>query len=551
MPRSVIGLDIGTFAVRAAEVSGGHSKPTLVRFGQVALPPGAVSGGEVVDPQMVGQALRRLWDEVGFSSRNVVIGLANQRVVVRQAELPEMNEEELRTALRFEADELIPMPIDDAILDFQVLDHFTNQDGDERQKILLVAAHRDTVRAHLAALEVANLHATAIDIVPFALVRALTAGRGETAGCEALVAIGSGVTNIVVHEGGAPRFVRLLMAGGDDLTEAVAHNMDVSSEVAEDLKRRVNAGAVAGDTVAVKADKVVVDRLNPLLSEIRGSIDYYSGLPDAVRIERVVVTGGGSEMTGLVERLEHLVRIDVERGDPAELVRVGNLPLTPEQLRQARPYLAVPLGLALLDPPGTSSRRISLLPEDIAEGREQRRQLVWVGVGLGAFAIILGSLWLGRGATLHAQAQRAEQAEAASQVLQQELATLAPVAAEEAELKQRQQTVDQVLDGDVAWTRLIQQVAAVVPEDVYLTGFNAQRGTAANPGTVTFMGTGRDQTSSARWLQRLGALDIFTNPWLNSSTKGAGPTPVQFQSVATLTDAADSHRAQRYTEGAS
>src|SRR4051794_18984618 len=126
----VIGLDIGTFAVRAVEVAPGGNRPTLTRFGQVTLPPGAVVGGEVVDAVAVGAALTRLWAEVGFKSRNVVIGVTGQRVIVRQAELPAMDEDDLRVGLRYHAQDLLPIPVDGAHLDVCILDHVTPEEGE-------------------------------------------------------------------------------------------------------------------------------------------------------------------------------------------------------------------------------------------------------------------------------------------------------------------------------------------------------------------------------------------------------------------------------------
>src|SRR5687767_11170470 len=122
MARSVIGLDVGTAAVRAAEVHFGRGTPSLVRFGQVALPPGAVVAGEVVDAAAVSAALRRLWREAGFSGKRVVTGVAGQRVVARTTDLPVMSDDDLRSSLPFQVQELIPIPIEDAVIDHQVLE---------------------------------------------------------------------------------------------------------------------------------------------------------------------------------------------------------------------------------------------------------------------------------------------------------------------------------------------------------------------------------------------------------------------------------------------
>src|SRR4051812_93655 len=116
-----IGLDIGSFAVRAAELSMDGPSPTLEHFGQVTLPSGAVVDGEVVDVDAVATAVKRLWAEAGFSSRRVVVGVSSQRVIVRQAEIVEMSERELRSSLQFQAADLIPIPVEEAILDFSLI----------------------------------------------------------------------------------------------------------------------------------------------------------------------------------------------------------------------------------------------------------------------------------------------------------------------------------------------------------------------------------------------------------------------------------------------
>ena len=113
--RRAIGLDIGTNAVRAAEVSFGRGGPVLRRFGQVALPYGTVVAGEVVDVPAVSAALRRLWKEVGYSSRKVVVGVANSRVVARVSELPDMPDADIRSSLQYQVQDLIPIPLEEAV----------------------------------------------------------------------------------------------------------------------------------------------------------------------------------------------------------------------------------------------------------------------------------------------------------------------------------------------------------------------------------------------------------------------------------------------------
>jgi type IV pilus assembly protein PilM len=537
-----VGLDIGTFAVRAAELSIGGDRPTLLRFGQVTLPPGAMQDGEIVDTDAVGAAIRRLWSEAGFRAKRVAIGVANQRVIVRQADLPAMTDEDMRSALQFEAQELIPIPLEEAILDFQVLEEMAGPEGEPMLRLLLAAAQRDMVRTHLAALERGGLGVTTVDLVPFALIRALTVGRAENTTpnhAEAIVDIGAGVTNVVVHEDGIPRFVRILLVGGDDVTEAIANELNVDIDLAEDLKRRADEGSA--DDLVARAGAIVVRRLGPLVEEIRGSLDFYLAQGDAVPVARVLVTGGGVRTPGLMERLRQSLSSDVELANPLQDLHLGKVGLTDEQLREAESLLAVPVGLALgIGPVEKGARRITLLPAEEMVVREQRRQVVLTGTAVAGLFVVLMLLWAARGVQVSRERDEAEEREAQVQQLQQQVNQFQDLTALQTDLQRRQEVARGVLTGDVEWTRLLQEVATAMPNDVWLTTFTGQR----EGGTVNFGAQGFDQTSTARWLLRIAELPAFSGLWVPSSTKEPGPRGlVTFTSTANLTDAARSTRA--------
>lgn len=543
MAARVVGLDIGSYAVRAAEVSLG-GQPTLERFAQVTLPPDAVRGGEVNDVGAVSAAVRRLWNDGGFKTKRVILGVANQRVIVRQAELPSMSESDLQSALRFEAQELIPIPIDDAILDFQILGDTVGADGEPRMRVLLAAAQRDMVRTHLAAVEGAGLSAAAVDVVPFALVRALTLGASFFEGdgsAEAIVNIGGGVTNVVVHEQGVPRFVRVLMVGGDDITQAIARDLNVDLDMAEDLKRRAAVGV--GDDAVARASQIVSSRLGNLVEEIRGSIDYYTAQSQSAPISRVIVTGGASRTAGLMERLQSQLGARVEPGRPLAAMRVGPVGISESQMADLEPLLAVPVGLALAGEVQKGVRRISLLPREIAVTRIQRRQTVGVGVGVGAFAALLLALWAARAAQVADEREKAEDAEGDVSALQAQRAQLSDATALATEVSQREAQFRSVLSEDIAWPKVFNEIATVIPNDVWLTSFT---GTKGAPGTVNIVGQGFDQTSTARWLQRAAGIKAFAAVWVPNSTKsGTGSaTIVNFTSQANLTAEARSTRLQ-------
>ena len=555
MATRVVGLDIGTFAVRAAEMTVGTEPPILNAFGQVTLPPGAVRNGEIVDTEAVGAAVRRLWAEARLSARTVVVGVANQRVIVRQAELPAMTEEDMRSALQFEAQELIPIPVEDAILDFQILEQVAGPEGEARARILLAAAQRDMIRTHIAAVERGGLTPTTVDLVPFALIRSLYRPSAEffaeTGGAEAIVSVGAGVTNVVVHEDGVPRFVRILLVGGEDITEAIAQELEVDIDLAEDLKRR--ADERSSDTLVADAGRIVTGQVTPIVDEIRGSLDFYLAQADSLPVARILVTGGASRTRGLFERLQQTLGNTVEAGHPLASLRIGRTGLTETQLADAEPILAVPIGLALGGAPTErGTRRITLVPTEVVEVREQRRQLVLAATAVAGLLALLIVVWLWRGLQVNRERDRAEEAERRAQALQQEVNQLQDVTALQADLDRRQAIVRGVLTGDVAWTRLLQQVAVAIPNDVWLTSFTGARGTGAAPSTVTFNAMGFDQSSTARWLLRIGDVSSLTGLWVPSSTKQPGPRGLTtFTSTANLTPAANSDRAQEVVTGQS
>jgi len=266
-----VGLDIGTSAVRAAELSVGRGSITLQKFGQVALPPGAVSDGEVLDHRLVAEALRQLWSQVKFSTKNVALGVANQKVVVRQVDLPGMDEAELRRALSLQVQDFIPIPVDQAILDFHTIEHFVNDNGGPMLRVLLVAAARETVSSALDAVQAAGLKPVSVDLTSFAVIRALAQVDqvGMETKAQALVDIGARVTNIAVHQGGVPKFVRMLLMGGHDITDAVAERMGIPVDQAEAVKHSSGIPGSPAERDATPASRVIEQSSTAFVEEIR------------------------------------------------------------------------------------------------------------------------------------------------------------------------------------------------------------------------------------------------------------------------------------------
>ena len=346
MPKTRIGLDVGSTAVRAAELAEG-SPPTVVRAAQVPLPAGAVENGEVREVEAVSEGLRELWTRGGFKSRKVWMGVGNQRVVVREIALPAMPEKELRQSLGFQVQEFIPMPVDEAVLDYHLIEEL-EVDGRQMLRLLLVAAQKAMVDTLVTSATNAKLEPMGLDLVPFAMVRAVGAtGAGmelERTGDEAVVDVGAHVTNIVVHAAGETRFVRILPSGGRDITVAIARGLTVEDEVAERLKR----GEMVEESQATpeQALEVAMQRATQFVDEIRSSLEFYTAQTQGARIERLLISGGGSKLAGFIDIVRQRIPVAVEPG--RVFSKVGSqLSLSEDAQAEAEPVLATAVGLAI------------------------------------------------------------------------------------------------------------------------------------------------------------------------------------------------------------
>jgi type IV pilus assembly protein PilM len=603
MARRLIGLDIGTNAVTVAEVRPGDP-PRLEMFGQVALARETMREGEVADDAAVTEAVGRLRAEVGLKKASVRLGLASPRVVVRQIEMPLMSRDELGSALQFQAAELIPIPLDDAVLDFAILGPASPGDGGEpRMHVLLAAVQEATVARLVTAVEAGGLQVAAVDLVPLALIRPLAravpdlalvgaGGAGDTGtaladgivGAEGIVSFGGGVTAIAVHEGGVPRFVRVLGTGGRELTDAIASELDLPPETAEALKRQL--GGDSHDELVTRARTSIERPLSVLLDEVRSSIDYYRNQAGSSPLLRIVVTGGGAQLPGLSERLSALVGVPVEQARPRELIALGDIGFSDDELPRLDPYLPAAVGLAL-GGAGVGTV-INLQPRARQSASAVRRAKIAPGAvaAVAAFAVALGGLtYMSQQSVSNAKSKRtAVQNEAAA--LRSKLAQLAPVIERQNQINMLQGNIKTLLATDVAWQKMINRITAELPPGISLTSFSAAATppvaiapaprpaatdeptggstetttptptTVAPPptitGTITFQGKAPDYPTLARWIDAMGKVpeidDIYVTTAQEVAATEGTAGGLTFSATAVPSAAAKSDRLNIYVK---
>jgi type IV pilus assembly protein PilM len=311
--RNVVGLDIEPGYVAAVQCSGGRA--VVERAAVAALPPGAVHDGEVADIDTLAAALRELFAEHKLSKR-VRLGVANQRIVMRAIDLPPVDDpKEIASAIRFQAQDHIPMPLEQAVLEHQVLGPVETPNG-TRTRVVLVAARRDMIDRLLQAATQAGLNPQGIDLSAFAMIRALH--RPGSTDPVLYVNVG-GITNLAVAEGPTCTFTRAVPYGTDSIAQELAQRRALTLEHAHGWLVHVGllepVENIDGDSSIVEeARAVLVEGTRRVGDEVRNSLDFYSAREGATPVARVTVTGPAVGIPGFTDEVAGRIGLPFEVG---------------------------------------------------------------------------------------------------------------------------------------------------------------------------------------------------------------------------------------------
>ncbi len=310
-----VGLTIEPGRVAAAHVSVNGSI-VIQDGGRAELEPGVVRDGEVADSDALAEALRSLWSEHKSLDKRVRIGVANARIVVRTIHLPPIPDpKELAIAVRFQAADEIPMPLDDAVLDYQSLGVVDTPDG-PRQKVVLVAARREMILDTLTAARAAGLKPMGIDLSAFGMVRALKS-PGADDGPELFVSVG-GLTNLAVADRGVCTFTRVAGSGLENLAVELAERRELTLEHARMWLHHVGLEADVEDidgeeAIVADARSILTGGVRRIASEVRASLDFHQGqVEDGTGVRRVVLTGPAVAVAGFSAALEAELGLEVQ-----------------------------------------------------------------------------------------------------------------------------------------------------------------------------------------------------------------------------------------------
>lgn len=358
----IIGLDIGSHAIKVVQLQEDHGGLVLRKAGSRPTPPGATKGGVVVEPTAVAQTISSLLGALEIQATQVVAAVAGPTVVVRQVQMPAMSERQLRKSIQWEARSYISFPVEDSVLEFQILGQ---KDGGQLD-VMLVATPRDMVDTRVETLERAGLEPIAIELEPFATMRSLIEFNGASAFEQetvALVDAGASFTeiNIVKHR----RFVltRTIPIAGNSMTEAIASALAMDSDKANALKETAMQVVCSEeeratlDPFAQQASRAVEPLLDELIREIRRSLAYYDYQQQtpaedeeagrAPGVNRIILSGGSAKMAGLAAYFQAQLGVPVEQANVFDSGLIQTPGLSQEYLEEHSPTLVVSTGLSL------------------------------------------------------------------------------------------------------------------------------------------------------------------------------------------------------------
>jgi type IV pilus assembly protein PilM len=339
---SLVGLDINASSIAAVELNA-NGTVQVAGHGVAPLAPGVFREGEVADPDALGRALKDLFAERRLGN-TVRLGIANQRVAVRTLYLPPIPDpKELAAAIRFQAQEHIPMPIDRVVLDWEVVGHVQGESGDRQIQVVVVAARSEMVQAMVAAMNAAGLRPEGIDLSAFGMIRAL-AGVRDVGAPPVLPAVDNGengaaeqppvpavlychlddVTNLAVAQGSVCTFTRVSPFGLEGIAQKLAERSQLTLEHARMWLTHVGLEAplesIEGDPAIVASTReVLTAAVDKLLDELRMSLSYYGSQEHSNEVVKVVMCGPGTAVAGLPEALQASVGYPFEIGRPAAL----------------------------------------------------------------------------------------------------------------------------------------------------------------------------------------------------------------------------------------
>jgi type IV pilus assembly protein PilM len=348
-----VGLDIGSSSVKMILLKEqrrrGQLGYALHSFGMKPLPPEAIVDGALMNATAIVQAIQELMAELKVKQKEVAIGVSGHSVIIKKISMPRMTQEELEESIQWEAEQYIPFDVKDVNIDTQILNSDAN-DATGQMDVLLVAAKKDMINDYTTVVSEAGLHPVVVDVDAFAVQNMFDANyQSPPSETVVLINAGASVVNINIVTNGTTTFTRDVTIGGNQFTEEIQKQLNVSYEEAEALK----CGGGRGDADAVvpqEVERVIAGVAEQVAGEIQRSLDFYAGTAADANFTKVYLSGGTAKIPALFKTIEARVGVPVEILNPFKSIEIDNRKFDPAFVMDVAPMAAVAMGLALRKP---------------------------------------------------------------------------------------------------------------------------------------------------------------------------------------------------------
>jgi type IV pilus assembly protein PilM len=343
--KNLIGLDIGSSAIKAAELRqvGKGGTYQLVNLGMEPLPPEAIVDGTILDSAMVIESIQSLFGRLRAKTNDVGTSVSGNAVIIKKITLPRMTPEELSESIQWEAEQYIPFDIDDVNLDYQILPAAGEAESDSMD-VLLVAAKKDKINDYTSVISQAGKTPVLVDVDAFAVQNCYEVnygfGEGEVV---ALVNIGASLMNINIVHNANSIFWRDISIGGNQYTDAVQKELSLSYEQADSLKKGLSVEGVHQENVSPVLDSVSQD----ICGEIQKTFDFFVATSSCDKVDKIALSGGSSRIPNLDHMLAERFGTPVELINPFTNIEINPKEFDEEELNQISSSVVIAVGLAL------------------------------------------------------------------------------------------------------------------------------------------------------------------------------------------------------------
>jgi type IV pilus assembly protein PilM len=343
--KNVVGLDIGSSAIKVIQLREAKRGLQLLNFGMAPLPPEAIVDGALMNSSAIVDTILELYARTKIKNRDVAIGIAGHSVIIKKISLPSMTPEELEESIQWEAEQYIPFDINDVNIDVEILNPGA---AGGQMDVLLVAAKKEIVNDYTAVVTEAGLNPVIVDVDSFAVQNQFERNYdiGKDQGT-VLINVGASVTSINILSGGISSFTRDISMGGAQFTEEIQKQLNVSYEEAEALKLGGEIGRESDSLVPQEVERVIAGVAENLASEFQRSLDFYAATSAESNLTRVFLSGGTSKIPALARILSQRTGLPVDVMNHFQSVEFDERVFHPDYMREVAPMAAVAVGLGL------------------------------------------------------------------------------------------------------------------------------------------------------------------------------------------------------------